>query len=67
MKLFMCMIVSLLIPIHVCSENRSVAETQGRALISIWEKGNVEDLDAIMTANPVYEAAQQNHTYKGSR
>jgi steroid delta-isomerase-like uncharacterized protein len=48
-----------------CSENNSVAETQGRALIEIWQNGNVEDLDLIMAANSVYEAAQQAHSYKG--
>ena len=65
MKLFICIVIGLLIPMYGCSENISVAETQGRALINIWENGNIEDLDKIMSANPVYEAAQQNHSYKG--
>ena len=65
MKSIIFIFISLLIPMYACSENSSVAETQGRVLIGIWENGNVEDLDVIMSANSVYEAAQQNHTYKG--
>ncbi len=65
MKLFMCIMISLLIPLFGCSDNSSVAETQGRALLKIWENGKVEDLELIMSANSVYEAAQQNHSYEG--
>jgi steroid delta-isomerase-like uncharacterized protein len=48
-----------------CTENSTIPETQGRALIKIWESGKVEDLASVMSTDAVYIAAQQNHSYEG--
>lgn len=55
----------LIIPIQSCSEKSSIPESLGRELMDIWQSGNNEDLGSIFSKNAVYEAAQQNHTYKG--
>lgn len=66
MKYIITIIFSLLIiPIQSCSEKNSIPESLGRELIDIWQNGNIEDLGAIVSENAIYEAAQQNHAYKG--
>ena len=66
MKHIIAILVCLLIvPIQSCCEKSSIPELLGRELIGIWQNGNIEDLNAILSENVVYEAAQQNHTYKG--
>ena len=55
----------LVVPIQSCSEKNSTAESFGRELMGIWQNGNIEDLQAIVSENAVYEAAQQNQVYKG--
>jgi hypothetical protein len=66
MKHIIAILVCLLIiPIQGNSEKSSIPESLGRELIDIWENGNIEDLDAILSETAVYEAAQQNYTYKG--
>ena len=66
MKLMISILVCLLIiPMQSCSEKNSIPESLGRELISIWQNGNIEDLGAIVSEYALYEAAQQNHTYKG--
>ena len=66
MKYIIAVIVCILIvPMQSCAETSSTAESLGRKLIGIWQNGNIEDLGAIVSENAVYEAAQQNHAYKG--
>jgi steroid delta-isomerase-like uncharacterized protein len=33
--------------------------------LQIWENGNISDLENIMVKDAIYEAAQQNYSYKG--
>jgi len=65
MKKYMVIIVVILFALSGCTSNPSIPEIQGRALMVVWESGNMQDLGEIMAENSDYEAVQQGYVYRG--
>jgi steroid delta-isomerase-like uncharacterized protein len=65
MKVAIWAVITLLFAVSGSAADSPPAEVLGRSLIEVWESGNVDDLDSIMSANSSYVAAQQGHAYEG--
>lgn len=65
MKISSFIMLGFLIALFGCSENASIPESQGRELMRIWENGNIQALNRVITSDAIYEAAQSGDSYKG--
>ena len=65
MKKILILIIGLILIFPGFAKNKPLPEILGRALINVWEKGNIETLGKILSPDIEYEAAQQNKVFKG--
>ena len=63
MKTIKYTILTIFLLLSSCTEKIQDSETLGRKLMKIWESGEVEKLDLIMSSDAVYTAGQDGDVY----